>query len=96
MIAGCLLCRDALAALYFHYGMVSTTFVYCQDVPRGIVPKNGSSCVAMSGEFNEVRIVDTHMKRSLLIRLSDDDAEVVKTRNGDSFFVSAVSRQSRE
>jgi hypothetical protein len=50
----------------------------------------------MSGEFNKVRTVDTHTKRSVSVLLSDDNTEVVKTRNGDGLVVSAVGRRSRE
>jgi hypothetical protein len=97
MIAAVACCRAAMRWLRRTSVMVSTTSVYFQVAPRGVVvPENGLSGAGMRGEFNEFRAVDTHAERSVSVLLSDDDTEVVKSRNGDGLVVSAVGRQSRE
>jgi hypothetical protein len=84
-------CCAAMRWLRRNSAMVSTTSVYFQDASWSVVvPKHCPSCGRMSGKINEVRIVDTNPKRSVSVGLGDDNAEVVKARNGDSFFVSEV------
>jgi hypothetical protein len=92
MIAAVACCRAAMRWLRRTSVMVSTTSVYFQVAPRGVVvPENCLSGAVVRGEFNEVRAVDTHAERSVSVLLSDDDTEVVKSRNGDGLVVSAVS-----
>jgi hypothetical protein len=97
MIAAVACCCAAMRWLRRTSVMVSTTSVYFRVAPRGVVvPENCLSGAGMRSEFNEFRAVDTHAERSVSVLLSDDDTEVVKSRNGDSLVVSTVGRRSRE
>jgi hypothetical protein len=74
--------------------MVSTTFAYSRSASRvGVVAitDNRSSRSWMGSQFDEIRAVDANSVRtSVSIRWSDEDAELIQTRNDVGQVVSVV------